>query len=66
MKTQTGIYFFLGLFICNLAQAQDITAFTNVTVLPMDRDQVLATHTVVVERKFPPSDTKIQEFRQTI
>ncbi len=50
MKTQTGIYFFLGLFICSLVQAQDITAFTNVTVLPMDRDQVLAAHTVVVER----------------
>ncbi len=49
MKTQTGIYFFLGLFICSLAQAQDITAFTNVMVLPMDRDQVLAAHTVVVE-----------------
>ena len=49
MKTQAGIYFFLGLFICGLAQAQDITAFTNVTVLPMDRDHVLAAHTVVVE-----------------
>lgn len=49
MKTQTGIYFFLGLFICSLTQAQDITAFTNVTVLPMDRDQALAAHTVVVE-----------------
>ncbi|MCY3488576.1 MAG: amidohydrolase family protein, partial [Bacteroidetes bacterium] len=36
-------------FICSLAQAQDITAFTNVMVLPMDRDQVLAAHTVVVE-----------------
>ncbi len=49
MKTQTSIYFFLGLFICTLAQAQDITAFTNVNVLPMDRDQVLTAHTVVVE-----------------
>ncbi len=35
--------------MCSLAQAQEITAFTNVTVLPMDRNQVLAAHTVVVE-----------------
>ncbi len=49
MKTKTSIYFFLGFFICTLTQAQDITAFTNVNVLPMDRDQVLTAHTVVVE-----------------
>lgn len=50
MKTQIGLFFAaVGLFTCGLVHAQEITAFTNVTVLPMDSDRMLEAHTVLVE-----------------
>ncbi len=49
MKTKISIYLFASFLICSTVQAQGITAFTNVTVLPMDEDRVLPGQTVVVE-----------------
>lgn len=52
-----SVYLLFGLFACNTVSAQvssspsqpEIIAFTNVNVIPMDKEQVLENQTVIVE-----------------
>lgn len=54
-KFQFGLLFILFLMSCVLSHAQsttsqaDVYAFTNVDVIPMDKEQILEDHTVIVE-----------------
>ena len=51
MKTKLSLLFTIGVLVCSLAQAQTgpVTAFTDVNVIPMDGDHVLADYTVLVQ-----------------